>query len=130
MIKISKTIKLDRTVLFLFLILIVLVVTTVLLVIGLNENQVAKSLETDSVVKTLFVIEQNGIPVEIAVLAYYPETGRSAMFDIPGDFGKIIQHFPSLRKLRRRFLLNGSNRENQARTCRGNTERYQRHARS
>ena len=58
MIKISKTIKLDRTVLFLFLILIVLVVTTVLLVIGLNENQVAKSLETDSVVKTLFVIEQ------------------------------------------------------------------------
>lgn len=91
MIKISKTIKLDRTVLFLFLILIVLVVTTVLLVIGLNENQVAKSLETDSVVKTLFVIEQNGIPVEIAVLAYYPETGRSAMFDIPGDFGKIIQ---------------------------------------
>lgn len=88
---ISKTIRFDRSVVFLILILIVLLVTTVLLVIGLNENQVVKSLETDSVIKTLFVIEQNGNPVEIAVLAYYPETGRSAMFDIPGDLGKIIQ---------------------------------------
>ena len=31
---------------------------------------------------------------------------------------------------RRRFLLNGSNRENQARTCRGNTERYRRYSKA
>ena len=89
--KSSHDYRFDKSIVFLILILLIVVVSAVFIMINIRIDPVSEALGQDSVYKVLFVLEDNGVPISISVMAYYPETHRAAMFDIPGDIGKIIK---------------------------------------
>jgi anionic cell wall polymer biosynthesis LytR-Cps2A-Psr (LCP) family protein len=45
----------------------------------------------ERVIHTLFIIENQKKPLAAYTLLYYPETHRAAIFNIPGDVGRIIK---------------------------------------
>ena len=79
------------SVLLLVLIVLFLAGGIVLAAMYLQSDPVMESLDEDSVINTLFVIEDREKPLCSYVLMYYPATKRAAVFDIPGSLGLIIQ---------------------------------------
>ncbi len=82
--------RLDRSIIFLVFILVILVSAGIVLALAMRTDPVRDSLSGDKLLKVLIVIEQDGSPLSTYVLAYYPGSKRSAMFDIPGETGLII----------------------------------------
>lgn len=58
---------------------------------AVRSNPVEEALSGDRIVNTLIVLEKDGKPFGTFVLMYYPETKRSALFDVPGELGLIIR---------------------------------------
>ncbi|MDR1788624.1 MAG: LCP family protein [Treponema sp.] len=83
--------KFDASVLLLVLITVMLCVGGVMAFLTLHSDPIDEALAGDRVINTLFVIENDGAPLCSYVLMYYPATGRSAIFDVPGAVGLIIQ---------------------------------------
>lgn len=78
--------------LFLLLILIILITAFAIILVNLKTDAIKNYLSTDKILKVLLVIEDDtGMPISSNILAYYPETKRAAMFDIPANTGLIIQ---------------------------------------
>jgi len=86
-----RTLRLDRSILFLVAILAVLLVAAAILVFAMKTDPVRDSLSGDKLLKVLVVLEDGGKPISTNILAYYPESKRAAMFDIPGETGLILK---------------------------------------
>ncbi len=86
-----KLMDTGKNILFLLLILIVFISSGILVLLKMRSDTLASYLSDDKILKVLVVIEDNGIPISTNVIAYYPETKRAAMFDIPANTGLIIQ---------------------------------------
>ncbi len=76
---------------YLLLILAVFIASGIIVIIKMRTSSLETYLSDDKILKVLIVIEEKGEPVSANVIAYYPETKRSAMFDIPLNTGLIIQ---------------------------------------
>ncbi|MCL2213674.1 MAG: LCP family protein [Treponema sp.] len=85
-----KVQKSDSSFLLLGLIIFLLVFGTVFSILTFRSNPVGDAVSDNRVINTLFVIEDNKIPLSTYVLMYYPGTKRAAIFDIPGDLGLLI----------------------------------------
>lgn len=73
---------------FLILIIILIVATCMLLAMSLRKDTVAAALSSDQVVRVLFVVEDDEKNALFTnVLIYYPESGRAAVVNIPGNIG-------------------------------------------
>lgn len=76
-----------------------LIVFMILLLLGgaaaayfsVRSDPAAELRESDRIVHTLFVFEDQGRPAASYVLMYYPPTRRAAMVDVPGEVGLIIK---------------------------------------
>ncbi|UZV80356.1 LytR family transcriptional regulator, partial [Treponema pallidum] len=77
--------------LFLLLIFFMLVITVFAVFFGMKRDPLESSLSSDNILKVLFVIEHENVPISSNVVAYYPATRRAAMFDIPHNMGLILQ---------------------------------------
>ena len=86
-----KLMDTGKNVLFLSMILLVLISAVVFVLIKMGTESFEDSLSSDKILKVLTVIEDDGMPISINVIAYYPETKRAAMFNIPANTGLIIQ---------------------------------------
>lgn len=86
-----KTLRLDRSILFLVAILAVLLVAAAMLVFAMKTDPVRDSLSGDKLLKVLVVLEDGGKPISTNIIAYYPASKRAAMFDIPGETGLILK---------------------------------------
>jgi len=85
-----KVPKVDTSFLLLILIVFILVFGIVFSLLTFRSNPVGDAVEANRVINTLFVIEDNRMPLSTFVLMYYPGTKRAAIFDIPGDLGLLI----------------------------------------
>jgi len=85
-----RIIKGDASILLLVLIVLLLVFGIVFSMISFRSNPVEEAFSANRVVNTLFVIEDNKMPISTYVLMYYPVTKRAAIFDIPGNLGLLI----------------------------------------
>ena len=86
-----KLMDTGKNILFLSMILLVLISAVVFVLIKMGTESFEDSLSSDKILKVLTVIEDDGMPISINVIAYYPETKRAAMFNIPANTGLIIQ---------------------------------------
>lgn len=86
-----KLMNTGKNILFLLLILIVFISSGIVVLLKMRSDTLASYLSDDKILKVLVVIEDKGIPISSNVIAYYPETKRAAMFDIPANTGLIIQ---------------------------------------
>ncbi|QUL04768.1 LCP family protein [Treponema pallidum] len=86
-----KVLDMGRHGLFLLLIFFMLVITVFAVFFGMKRDPLESSLSSDNILKVLFVIEHENVPISSNVVAYYPATRRAAMFDIPHNMGLILQ---------------------------------------
>jgi anionic cell wall polymer biosynthesis LytR-Cps2A-Psr (LCP) family protein len=81
---------------FSILLLIGIIIVVVMLAGGLvyytlSGNSALVSDTEDLVVNTLFVFEHDNKPLCSYIVLYYPKTNRGALFNIPGDIGRILK---------------------------------------
>lgn len=94
-----KSFRVDKSLIFLIVILIVLILTAVFMLLEMRGDPISESLSGDNLLKVLFVVEEGGTPVSTNVIAYYPGSKRSAMFDIPGNTGLILRSLSRVDRL-------------------------------
>ena len=104
-----RSMKIDRSVFFLFVILAVLIGAAVILVFAMRNNPVRDALSGDPLLKVLVVLEDEGVPLSTNLIAYYPGTKRAAMFDIPGETGLIIKSLGRVDRIDAVYVENGMN---------------------
>lgn len=80
-----------KNILFLLLILIIFIGSAITVLIKMKPDTLASYIANDKILKVVVVIEDKGIPISTNIIAYYPETKRAAMFDVPANTGLIIQ---------------------------------------
>jgi anionic cell wall polymer biosynthesis LytR-Cps2A-Psr (LCP) family protein len=85
-----KISKVDASPFLLGLIVLVLAIGIVYAVFAFRSNPVQDALSSNRVINVLFVMEDDKMPVSTYVLMYYPNTRRAAIFDIPGELGRLI----------------------------------------
>ena len=75
---------------FLIVIISVLLASSVLLYFKINRESTDSAASNDEVVKILFVVEEEGVPISTNMIAFYSKTKRAIMFDIPNNTGMIL----------------------------------------
>ncbi|MGI5070062.1 LCP family protein [Treponema pectinovorum] len=76
---------------FLILIFVILISSGIFIALSLKVDSVDESLKNDSVIKTLFVLEDKEQVLFTDVFIYYPVSGRGALINILGNTGAIFQ---------------------------------------
>ncbi len=75
---------------FLFLILLMLIPAGIIIGKNIKTDPIKTSLSSDKLLKTLFIIEHENKVISANILAYYPQTHRAALFDVPSNIGLIL----------------------------------------
>lgn len=83
--------KEGKNIIFLLLILVMLIPSGIIVARNLKVDPISTSLSDDNVLKVLFIIEQDNVPISTNIIANYAPTRRAAMFDIPANIGLILQ---------------------------------------
>ncbi|MDR1353180.1 MAG: LCP family protein [Treponema sp.] len=81
----------DASFILIILIVVFLAGGIVFALTYLRQDPIEEVLSGDRVINTLFVIEDRGKPLASYVLMYYRDTGKAAVFDIPGSVGLILR---------------------------------------
>ncbi len=80
-----------RGALFLVLIFVIIISVVTFIALSLRVDTVDESLKNDSVIKTLFVLEDKDQPLFTDVFIYYPVSHRGALINILGNTGAIFK---------------------------------------
>jgi anionic cell wall polymer biosynthesis LytR-Cps2A-Psr (LCP) family protein len=83
--------KTDASFFFLGIIGVFLAGGIIFAFLHLRSDPLEDSIAENRVINTLFIIENEEMPLASYVLMYYPATKRAAVFDIPGSLGLIIE---------------------------------------
>jgi len=70
--------KEGKNIIFLLLILAMLIPSGVIVARNLNVDPISTSLSEDNVLKVLFIIENDNIPISTNIIAHYSQTRRAA----------------------------------------------------
>jgi anionic cell wall polymer biosynthesis LytR-Cps2A-Psr (LCP) family protein len=81
----------DASFILLILIVAFLAGGAVFVLVYLRQDPIEDTLSGDRVINTLFVLEDRERPLASYVLMYYSDTGKAAIFDIPGSIGLILK---------------------------------------
>ncbi|MDR0452549.1 MAG: LCP family protein [Treponema sp.] len=81
----------DASSILLILIVVFLAGGVVFALTYFRQDPIEEVLSGDRVINILFVIEGRGEPLASYVLMYYPDTGKAAIFDVPGSVGLILR---------------------------------------
>lgn len=81
----------NRGALFLVLIFVIIVSVIIFIAMSLHVDTVDESLKNESVIKTLFVMEDKEQVLFTDVFLYYPVSKRGALINILGNTGAIFQ---------------------------------------
>jgi anionic cell wall polymer biosynthesis LytR-Cps2A-Psr (LCP) family protein len=86
-----RRMKVDSSAFLLIAIFLLLLGGGIATYFSLRTDPIKDALSGDRVVNALFVIAQDGKPLNSYVLMMYPATKRAAVFDVPGEIGLIIR---------------------------------------
>ena len=82
----------QKGIIFLALILLIIVGVAVTFALNLRTDTVAETLESDQVIRNLYVFEDDeGNALFANVLVFYPETQKAAIVNVPSNTGAIYQ---------------------------------------
>ena len=80
----------SKNLIFLLLIVLVLFFSSLLLYFRVHDEVSDDKQTGDEVLKVLFVMEKDGVPISTNIVAFYLKTRRLIMFDIPNNTGMIL----------------------------------------
>ena len=81
----------DRSLLLLIIMMLVVVVTALFLYFQVRTDKMSEMVNSDNIVPVMFNITENEKPILTEIFLFYPETGKGALLDVPGNTGSIIQ---------------------------------------
>lgn len=78
-----------KGIIFILLICLILCGLVTVVVISLKQDTIEENLQKDFVIKTLLVLEDDNKALFTNLVIYYPETGKGALINIPGNTGGL-----------------------------------------
>ena len=81
----------DKGIVVLLLIVVVVAVASVFLVFQLRTNDVAEAIREGDPIVTAILVNDGERLLATEVLVYHPLTAKAAIFDIPGEWGDVIE---------------------------------------
>ena len=81
----------DKGIVILLLIVVVVAVASVFLVFQLRTNDVAEAIREGDPIVTAILVNDGERLLATEVLVYHPLTAKAAIFDIPGEWGDVIE---------------------------------------
>ena len=81
----------DKSLLLLIFIMIVIIGTSLLLYIQVRTDKMSEMVNSNKIVPLLFIVTENDKPLLTELFMFYPNTGKGALLDIPGNTGSIIE---------------------------------------
>ncbi len=79
-----------KNIIFLSLILLILIPAGVIVGRNIKTDPIKRSLSSDKLLKILFIIEHENKVLSANIIAYYPQTHKAALFDVPYNIGLIL----------------------------------------
>ncbi len=82
----------QKGIIFLLLIALIIIAAAVVFAVSLRTDSVSESLESDQVIRNLYIFENDDGGVLFSdVLVYYPATQKAAIVNVPSNTGAIYQ---------------------------------------
>ncbi|MDR1908969.1 MAG: LCP family protein [Spirochaetaceae bacterium] len=73
---------------------------------SLKQDPIEEAISGDRVINTLFVLEAEEKPLATYVLMYYPGTRKAAVFNVPGEVGRILRSIDRVDRIDRVYAPN------------------------
>jgi anionic cell wall polymer biosynthesis LytR-Cps2A-Psr (LCP) family protein len=80
----------DRSLILLIIMMLVVVVTALYLYFQVRTDKISEAVKSGSIVPLLMIVTEEDKPLLTELFLFYPETGKGAILDIPGNTGSII----------------------------------------
>ena len=97
----------DRSLLLLMIMMIVIIVTALYLYFQVRTDKMSEMVNSDNIVPVMFIVTGNSKPLLTELFMFYPDTGKGALLDIPGNTGSIIQNLKKMDRID--ILFDGNN---------------------
>lgn len=81
----------DKAVLLLILIVVVALSTVVFLYLQLRTDEITDDIQKGNPINCVFLVSSDGELLFSELLLYHPETEKAAIFDIPTEWGDVIE---------------------------------------
>ncbi len=83
--------EIDRSLYLLLSIMVIVIVAALFLYFQVRSDKMSEMVMSDRIVPILFVVTVEDKPLLTELFLFYPDTGKAALVDIPGNTGSIIQ---------------------------------------
>lgn len=80
----------DRSLILLIIMMIVIVITAFYLYFQVRTDKISEVVKSGSIVPLMIIVTEDDKPLLTELFLFYPETGKGAILDIPGNTGSII----------------------------------------
>jgi len=81
----------DRSLILLMIMMLIIIITALFLYFQVKTDKMSEMVKSDSIVPVMFIVTENDQPLLTELFLFYPDTGKGALLDIPGNTGSIIQ---------------------------------------
>lgn len=81
----------DRSLLLLIFMMLVIIITALFLYFQVRTDKMSELVQSGGVVPILFIVTEDEKPLLSELFLFYPDTGKGALLDIPGNTGSIIE---------------------------------------
>jgi len=82
----------DRSLLLIMIMMLVIIVTALFLYFQVRTDKMSESVKSGSIVPIMFIVTEENTPLLTELFLFYPDTGKGAILDIPGNTGSIIEN--------------------------------------
>jgi anionic cell wall polymer biosynthesis LytR-Cps2A-Psr (LCP) family protein len=89
----------DRSLLLLMMMMVVILVTALYLYFQVKTDKMSEMVKSDSIIPVMFVITDQDEALITELFLFYPDTGKGALLDIPGNTGSIIQNLKKVDRI-------------------------------
>jgi polyisoprenyl-teichoic acid--peptidoglycan teichoic acid transferase len=99
----------DSGIIILILIIVVIIVAIVFLIIQLRTDAITDSLHEERPIVIAFLVTDDDELLCTEVLLYHPRTAKAALFDVPGEWGDVLEQSNRMDKIDVLFRKNAPN---------------------
>lgn len=94
---------LDSGIIILSLIVVVIVAAVIILVVQLRTDDVAEAIREEEPIAVAFLVSDDEKLLCTEVLLYHPRTAKAALFDVPGEWGDVLEESDRMDRIDRLY---------------------------
>lgn len=95
----KKEKEFDRSLVLLMVMMLIIIITALYLYFQVRTDKMSELVNSDNIVPLMFVVTENDKALITELFLFYPQTGKGALLDIPGNTGSIIQNLKKVDRI-------------------------------